>query len=596
MRRSGWPPNSLAEWVVGQNFKNTPRRSSSGQTQILKVSLSEDEASGDEKLEITYPGRRRTSRTTKQPSLESMSPRKVQFDRGSKPLKSALKKTGSPIYQSSDTLVEESSEDPATTDDESSDTDGSDTFENEAWVRKNLKQQAARKAKTAAICKKHTDTGDISVTEDDLPHLTCQCSKCVKGRRVLGAMIKLEARQEAAKEQLKNEYKDKGKDEVRNETKSKRRGKGRTKKDEATSTEASETSQTEDTEDDKKEASPNQSKKKGSPKENDNKSTPKGKRKASPKGAENPKAVNKDAFKLPKFPKSMEPNLIMPVRTKVLQCEHTIEGPNDPRPNAFVDTGKGIVRVYHGPTWGNHAGELYGNVNPAKLPSPLPPSARPYPGLHGYPPGHPGLYGPPPYGPYPPYPPFPPYPHAGPSPRSHPAAPPRGTPTANNIPSGSQNWPSAMHTQMPDDAARKEAASKGMGLTGQAWPETPAMIREERALAEQEKAKSEAVNNFGGSQKDPQLDGIAGWKSGSNQGWENSGNNAWGEQPPPNAIKTPPADGHQAGGGSTSGDAWGKPSGDGVAQQFDFSRWGSNKGSFTRGKLHIPTRWRRNIY
>ncbi|KUI56222.1 hypothetical protein VP1G_03584 [Cytospora mali] len=517
MGRSRWPPNSFSEWVVGQNFKNTPQRSSS-QTPLLTVSISEDEASGNEKVEITYPRRRRINRPTTQPPSEALASRRVRFDRNSRPLKSALKKRAD-IDTSSDTLVEDSSEEP-TTEEESSAVEDNESSEDEAYARRK-RLLADKKLRAAVFCrKKNNDSEDSSGVEDDLPHPTCRCMDCVKGRRVLKGMSKLDLKPEASSA-------------------------------DATSTEANETTQTEDSEGVKEG-------KKVSPKQNNKKLNSKANKKASPKATEPPKPVDKDAFKLTKYPKSMEPNLIMPVRSKVLQCEHTIEGPRDPRPNAFVDSGKGIVRVYHGPTWGNHTGELYGSINPAKMPSPLPSSVGPYPGFHGYPPGPhgyppgaPGYYGPPPYGPYPPY---PPRPHAGPSPR-FPAGPPPGSPFAKNMPPAPPNGTSVKNVQMPDNTATKEPATKAMGISGNAWPGTPALLREAPGQGQQEKAKSEAADNVGpsqgsGSQKGSQNGGNARWDSSSNQNWGGSGNQAWGEK-----TSNSPA---------------------------DFSGWGGNKGGFER--------------
>lgn len=72
------------------------------------------------------------------------------------------------------------------------------------------------------------------------------------------------------------------------------------------------------------------------------------------------------------------PNLLMPVRAEVLQMEHAIETPYDPRPNAFVDSEHGICRVYHGPAYGNPYGTLYprrlypGHQQQIGVPHPLP--------------------------------------------------------------------------------------------------------------------------------------------------------------------------------------------------------------------------------
>ncbi|WYZ40255.1 hypothetical protein EsH8_IV_000596 [Colletotrichum jinshuiense] len=84
-------------------------------------------------------------------------------------------------------------------------------------------------------------------------------------------------------------------------------------------------------------------------------------------------------------PHLRRPNLIMPVRAEVLQVEHTIEGVEDPRPNAFHDPQHGVLRVYHGPAYGNPYGLLYParDPNKATLPIGVPhPLHNPY--FHGF--------------------------------------------------------------------------------------------------------------------------------------------------------------------------------------------------------------------
>ncbi|KAI1268548.1 hypothetical protein F5Y18DRAFT_375839 [Xylariaceae sp. FL1019] len=49
----------------------------------------------------------------------------------------------------------------------------------------------------------------------------------------------------------------------------------------------------------------------------------------------------------------------MQPRASIMQVEHAVEVPNDPRPNAFYDNGTGTMRVYHGPAYGNPSGVLY---------------------------------------------------------------------------------------------------------------------------------------------------------------------------------------------------------------------------------------------
>lgn len=70
-------------------------------------------------------------------------------------------------------------------------------------------------------------------------------------------------------------------------------------------------------------------------------------------------------------PHLRRPNLIMPIRAEVVQVEHTIEGVEDPRPNAFHDPQHGVVRVYHGPAYGNPYGLLYPARDPNKAPLPM---------------------------------------------------------------------------------------------------------------------------------------------------------------------------------------------------------------------------------
>lgn len=55
-------------------------------------------------------------------------------------------------------------------------------------------------------------------------------------------------------------------------------------------------------------------------------------------------------------------NFLMPPHARMLQVEHAVELPNDPRPNAFFDGVHGIMRVYHGPHYGNAYGQLYPNA------------------------------------------------------------------------------------------------------------------------------------------------------------------------------------------------------------------------------------------
>ncbi|KAI1335540.1 hypothetical protein F5Y15DRAFT_246673 [Xylariaceae sp. FL0016] len=58
-------------------------------------------------------------------------------------------------------------------------------------------------------------------------------------------------------------------------------------------------------------------------------------------------------------PEMRQVQFLLPPRSQVLQVEHAVEGSEDPRPNAFYDHEGGIMRVFHGPVYGNPHGTLY---------------------------------------------------------------------------------------------------------------------------------------------------------------------------------------------------------------------------------------------
>ena len=99
------------------------------------------------------------------------------------------------------------------------------------------------------------------------------------------------------------------------------------------------------------------------------------------------------------------PDYIMGPQAHVLHVEHAMESPHDPRPNAFYDNDNGVMRVYHGPAYGNPVGVLYPKLVDNRQQRPLPfgtphPSYNPW--YHGFPPQeggrqiHPPSGGPPP--------------------------------------------------------------------------------------------------------------------------------------------------------------------------------------------------------
>lgn len=54
------------------------------------------------------------------------------------------------------------------------------------------------------------------------------------------------------------------------------------------------------------------------------------------------------------LPINMVGRVIKPSRADVVLREDVVEGPTDPRPNAFFDPKTGVLRVYHGPVYGKN--------------------------------------------------------------------------------------------------------------------------------------------------------------------------------------------------------------------------------------------------
>lgn len=469
-----------------------------------------------------------------------------------------MKKMASP-GDSSDTLIDTSDEDDVTTtSEESSDTDDTDTSEDKVPIRR---RKSKSKKPRAVLCKKETDS-DSSAAKDALPHPTCQCDGCVKGRRILKAVIKFDAKKNAAEKQSRDE------------------GKGGSKgvKDDASSTEASteatdtteagttepETTEPETTNDKtppKKGKKQKQQQKKNQNQNQEQNSPPKEDEKAAPRVEEAKRAVNKEAWKMPAYPKEMQPNWVMPPRTKVMRIEHTIENENDPRPNAFFDSGKGITRVYHGPMFGNHMGELYAKYNNDQVKSSgLGPSGWPQfwqgnsQNVPWFIPG-----------------------------------PPQGSPCGLNMPN--------MNAQMPSgEDAMREAASKGFGLSGMPPPHPPPMNKEETQKAAWKKAGSDKAseNNVWG--------GAANFNTGAAEpGWGGAsfGNDNNSKFTPlinacPNSLTHlfPLSQDNSWGPGAdwaTGGGTFG-PKKDGVSSPANFAAFGSNNGAkFERRKLALAS-------
>ncbi|KAI1085667.1 hypothetical protein F5B20DRAFT_11843 [Whalleya microplaca] len=88
-------------------------------------------------------------------------------------------------------------------------------------------------------------------------------------------------------------------------------------------------------------------------------------------------------------PSMRQGNFLLPPRSRVMQVEHAVEDNEDPRPNAFFDHENGIMRVYHGPAYGNPYGGLY----PKRVYSQPLPVGTPHPPWNPYYNGFPTVAG-----------------------------------------------------------------------------------------------------------------------------------------------------------------------------------------------------------
>lgn len=83
-------------------------------------------------------------------------------------------------------------------------------------------------------------------------------------------------------------------------------------------------------------------------------------------------------YPYPPYPNMRAPDPNLHPQAHVVRVEHAVESPYDPRPNAFYDNGNGVMRVYHGPFYGNPHSTLYprhvykdDSNSPIKTPHPL---------------------------------------------------------------------------------------------------------------------------------------------------------------------------------------------------------------------------------
>lgn len=389
-------PSTFLEWVVGTTVQSAtrPRRPKSTRRDMVRIQLSTDDEDETDSLHVTYPRSGRTAATKARGTKDGS--KKVHFE--NVPRKSALKKTTTTV-----TEIE--------TDEESTDVE---TSEDEKPVRK-AKVKRGKKEEESE--------------EDSESHSPCRCIDCIRARQ------KAKKKVSAKKGVVESEDSD---SEV--STKNSKGGKKRGKKAE-TESESEDT----DSEPENKKSSKKDKQQKGGKKEkfkptedssaDEEKPTKKEKRQQKNEANSSKKRQQQKEQgdnKKGNYPEGLpephprRPNYIEPIRAEVVQTERVIEGPEDPKPNAYYDAEHNIIRVYHGPVYGqNHGQGLYpkrdpnGRVLPMGTPHPsqnpwfngfkdnqgetnvpvtqgMPMnSIYPPPGPYGYPPPHMGYPGPP---------------------------------------------------------------------------------------------------------------------------------------------------------------------------------------------------------
>ncbi|KAI0128556.1 hypothetical protein BJ170DRAFT_333930 [Xylariales sp. AK1849] len=323
-------PRSFAEWVVGSNAATRKKRQT--QSRVVSFDWTTDDETGDDTVEIRVPRGRRTKG------------KQVRFQDSRKP------------------AVTGSSEDTT---------------------------EAERRNKSKDASEVSTDDNTIGdeVTTTEEPDSDCPYGTCIAGRKRLknakqGRKKKAEASGDDTETDAEIHAKHLAKKEAKAKANGKKWKKKKTESDSETAVETNEdvtkdkdsdkrlSEESEATDTEQSEGKPSKAKgKKGKKQGDDARDGSKGdqrktkaEKKAEKAKESTPPKQKEKRSKLPPFhqpPEIRRPELLLPIHAQVLQVEHAVEGMEDPRPNAFYDVEHGIMRVYHGPSYGNPNGALY---------------------------------------------------------------------------------------------------------------------------------------------------------------------------------------------------------------------------------------------
>ncbi|KAK4092696.1 hypothetical protein PCL_12010 [Purpureocillium lilacinum] len=375
-------PATFSEWVCGISVEDAlgPRTPAQPQPQrkVVRVEITTDDETEEDSLKVTYP---RTSRaSTRQES--DIVVKKVRFE--DTPKKSALKKAttnatesdsdlsskdGAADSESSDTAPEKTSNTKKNGQDESTSEAGSDT-EGSAKCAKCAQRRKKVGVSTKDGEKQCASDSEGSQSSTDSAPKGKKHGKQAKSNKDAATAAK--ERNDAS--EADDEASDSGKttaDEAdapakKSNAKNKQQGnkKGSGKQPQGSGDKGQKAQKKQESQHDKAQAS------------NATKTVPTKKQKSSEKKAEagkhrhdNKKGDYPEAYLAP-HPR--RPHLIEPIRAEVVQTEKVVEGPEDPPPNAYYDAEHGVLRVYHGPVYGNHYSQpLYPRRDASARPLPV---------------------------------------------------------------------------------------------------------------------------------------------------------------------------------------------------------------------------------
>ncbi|KAL2752779.1 hypothetical protein ACRALDRAFT_1072618 [Sodiomyces alcalophilus JCM 7366] len=321
---------TVDEYVGAYERRRRSREGGTKQRERFRVEVSTDDESEEDTIKITYP---RSGASNEKPAQG----KKVRFDK--EPPKSALKE---PLGSEATTDTDATSETDPPTENDASETEESQEASDSSHVDSPQKGKKKKKTKTKSKAQVPDPNTSTSEGESDDEVTSPSSEKAKKSEK-----------NKSSGDSGDNLVDGPPEDEDQ-KPKKKKKGDGKAKEKQEPEVVA------------------------GTSKPNRPVSEKKGKTKKRLKKSQAVDKVQPEAF-LPSY--TRRPNLIMPVRAEVLQVEHTIEGIEDPRPNAFHDAQHNVLRVYHGPVYGNPNGMLYPRRDPSRSALPI---GTPHPLMNPY--------------------------------------------------------------------------------------------------------------------------------------------------------------------------------------------------------------------